>query len=140
MAIIKGIDITIHVNGQALQEYDDSFVDGDQDSKNQREWDGTPYLLTKYVEATSGARFAINAVVPKSAKTSADALKFALVLDGIPINDNNQFMPMRLPDLEDGFWSLLIDGITTETKTGTIVRPYMFSDIKWCEHVRPIRL
>ncbi len=137
MAVLKGIEITIHVDGQALQEYDDIYEDDDQDSTDQRDHDRMPYLMTKYIEATSGARFAIKVVVPKSAKALLGALSFALSLDGFPIESHDMFMPMKLPKLERGVWSRSKDGSTKKTMTGIVKRPFMFSDIKRCEYLFP---
>lgn len=135
MAVLKGIEITIQVNGQALQEYDDISEDDDQGSTGQRNHDSMPYLMTKYIEATTGARFAIDVVVPKSVKVFTDALKFALLLDGSPAKSNGILMSMRLKKIKNGIWSRCEDGPTKETRSGIVKRPFMFSDIKWCEYL-----
>lgn len=134
MAVLKGIGITVQVNGQALQEYDDTFEDDDENSRDQRDHDGMPHRMTKYVEATSSARFAINVVVPKSVKAISDALSFSLLLDGFPVADDDMFMPMRLPDLKNGLWSESEDSSIMVTKAGTVERPFMFSDIECREY------
>jgi hypothetical protein len=135
MAILKGIEVTIRVNGHALQEYDDSFEEGDQNSSNQDDHDGMPYRVSKHIEATSGARFAINVIVPKSAKALLGALTFELSLDGLPVQSHDMFMALKRPDLENGIWSRSKDGSTKVTSSGTVKRPFMFSDIKWCEYI-----
>ncbi len=132
MAILKGIEVTIRVNGHALQEYDDSFEEGDQNSSNQDDHDGLPYRVTKHIEATTGARFAINTIVPKSAKALLDSLHFELSLDGHPVQSDDMFMALRPQHLVHGIWSRCKDGSTKTTSIETVKRLFMFSDIKWC--------
>lgn len=135
MAILKGIEVTIRVNGHALQEYDDSFEVGDQNSSNQDDHDGMPHRVSKHIEATSGARFAINVVVPKSAKALLGALSFKLSLDGHPVQSHDMFMALMPLELKHGIWSHSKDGSTKMTSIETVKRPFMFSDIKWCEYI-----
>ena len=140
MAVIKGIEVTIQVDGQALQEYDD--IDGESpgsltqgssisESEDEDQESATftiPMLTSNYVEAVSGARFTINRVIPESFKKVSDAVSFRVYRDGVFVQKN--IMGMRFSQLRDESWSGLIDGSRQETKSGTLLRPFTFDEIK----------
>lgn len=137
MAILKDIEVTIEVDGQPLQEYDE-IDEGDpenlssaiQDSEDSDEApnDGMPHLMSKYIEATSGARFAIKFVVPKSFKTISETLFFECYLDGSVAED--WLETMRKEELKHDIWRLVVKGSSRETRTGRVLRPFMFNKIK----------
>lgn len=133
MAIFKDVEITIQVEGQALREYDDTDEDDQKEVAQRNDAHDAPLLMSKYVEAVSGARFAISVVVPQSVKAFSDALGFELLVNGLPVGSKDMFMSMRLPNLENGVWSRCKEGSTKVTKAGTVMRPFVFSDIKRCK-------
>lgn len=71
MAILKGLTVSIEVNGKSLHEY--------------RDHDVQEVLLdsiSKYIESASGAAFAIRVSVPQDFSFTSDALGVFLYLDG----------------------------------------------------------
>lgn len=129
MAILEGIEVTIEVDGQPLQEYDEIDEGGHPN-------DSLPLLMSKYVEATSGARFAIRAVVPKSFKALSDALSFKYYLDGSHVED--ELMTMRPSELKRNIWEEVTEGSSKESKTGCVLRPFIFNEIQCSKYYIPI--
>lgn len=68
-----GLEVAVTVNDSPLQEYDD----GDEDS--------APNTVTKYIEAQSGAEFAVTAKFKHPFPTHHD-VKMCLVIDGKYLN------------------------------------------------------
>lgn len=133
MAVIKGINITIQVNGQDLKEYDD--LDQENDDEQPGQEDSMPYLTSKYIEATSGARFDILTVVPKSVKKLSEGLDFEILLDGACVE--GYVMRMRPSRLEHGVWKRCKNGSTKVNSTGRVTGHLVFSEIKFSECFRP---
>ena len=135
MAVLKGIEITVQASDQALQEFDD-IVEDDQSGTYQHDHQsGMPHLVSKYIEATSGARFTIKAVVPNSVKESSDALTIDISVDGSRVEKST--FQMRLSEMVDGIWAYNLRGSRKVTEAGTVRRPWMFSEIKCGEYVKP---
>ena len=75
MAILNGIEATVQVNGHDLEEYDDEEDEGNETNTQ-----------SKYVEASSGASFAILTKIGQSAKSTAgNAFIFHIYIDGVKV-------------------------------------------------------
>ena len=73
MVKFKGIEITVQVAGTNLKEYEDDDEAGNDDGKT----------VAKYVEAASGAPFAVRVRVPRKYKMTSNALAFYISADGM---------------------------------------------------------
>ena len=140
MAVIKDIEVTVKVKGQALQEYDGI----DQDELGSAGYNGNfsqapttkgdhtyriiPDLISKYIEAQSGACFSIHYQVSKSFPTTFDTLSFMTYVDGTCIE--SRLLWMTTTELEGQYWRIECDGITAATQSGTTVKPFMFNEIE----------
>ncbi|CAK4033345.1 Hypothetical predicted protein [Lecanosticta acicola] len=67
---LPGVEVTITVDGQALEEY----LDGDERNE--------PNAVTKFVEATTGKNFEIVYLVRKGTEFRGDCMAFAISVDG----------------------------------------------------------
>ena len=75
MAILKKIEVTIEVEGKPLEEYKDDEEEDKPDS------------ITRYVEATTDAAFAIKTRLKRSFCFPTDSLGFHYKLDGVLVGD-----------------------------------------------------
>lgn len=112
MAIIGHIQAKIIVNRQPLQEHEDEEVE-----------DENPDAVVKYIEATSGAKFGINIIVPMSYIFSSDALLFEISLDGTHVS--GEILRGRPRP-----WDVTFSGVETPDADESYLRPFMFSEIK----------
>lgn len=112
MEIIGDIQAKIIVNRQPLQEHEDEEVE-----------DENPDAVVKYIEATSGAKFGINIIVPMSYRFSSDALLFEISLDGSYVT--SEILPRRPRP-----WDVTFSGLETPNADEHYLRPFMFSEIK----------
>lgn len=115
MEIIGDIQAKIIVNRQPLQEHEDEEVE-----------DENPDAVVKYIEATSGAKFGINIIVPMSYRFSSDALLFEISLDGSYVT--SEILPRRPRP-----WDVTFSGLETPNADEHYLRPFMFSEIKALE-------
>lgn len=89
MAVLRGLKVTIEVDGEALQEYDeeDDFGDDDQyDEDQDADYNPDPDSVTKYVEARSDKAFAIIVKIKRCFEYLTDVLVFEFLLDGKPVD------------------------------------------------------
>lgn len=186
MAVLKDIEVTIQVNGQALQEsHDDDEVEkeklhrsssqsessdesqdettnessGESDSSSEDDGDGEgdqkskdggkrvgehclahegrgggllkenlTSTISKYIEATSNACFAIKIRVPKSAESISDALSVEFRLDGVYVD--KRIIEKRRDRTKDGDIEHCFSGAISQTKKGAFLRPFMFKAIE----------
>ena len=71
MAILENIKVTIDVDGQSLQEYDDA-----------NDVEQGQHATTKFVEAVSNAKFALSATLLDNFNYTSDAIELAFYLEG----------------------------------------------------------
>jgi hypothetical protein len=115
MAILKGIKVTIVVNGQDLHEYND-----DDAGSNTRS------SVLKYIEATSGAEFQIKSSAPKSYKFTSDAVRMETYLDGIDVAATVFRKAEAKPDHA---WNTVLKGARGYGSTGWECRPFTFAEL-----------
>lgn len=116
MAILGKITVEVLVDGKALQEYEDD----DMENEN-------PKSVVKYIEATSGAAFAIQVSVSEPYKIDSDSLTFQIFLDG-----NHSQTPLMIKakhGRKDRSWKRTIAGVTRNGRNDAELKPFMFSDI-----------
>ena len=120
MAIIKGIEASVIIDGRALTEYDDGDAgDGGSDHTSK---------VSKYIEAVSDAEFSISITVPKSYKFEANALCFEPSLDGVRVK-GYLCLKSELKSLHKD-WHETIPGSKVKNGEEWYLRPFKFSDIK----------
>ena len=109
MAILNTLTASVVVNGADLKEYDH---DDDQPE--------TPNSLTRYIEASSGANFAIKYRFDHPLPEGCDGFNVALYLDGTEVED-------VLPHISTTHSSM---GIRELNFGKTVLRKYKFADIE----------
>ena len=119
MAVLGDIEVTVQVDGQDLREF------YDQDGNN------TPdAALSKYIEAVSGARFQIVAIVSTSYRFVSSALGFEIFIDGDPVERG---LIRREMILSRGNNSTHItrtfEGASRFGDSGWELRPFTFTEI-----------
>lgn len=67
---LPGVEITVVVDGEDLHEYQDTDMEDEENT------------VTKYVEAVTGANFAIKIMVPKKFGFEGTCLSFHVLVDG----------------------------------------------------------
>ena len=120
MAILKGIEASVIIDGKALTEYDDEDT-GDGGSDHTSE-------VSKYIEAVSDAEFSMGITVPESYNFVGHALAFELSLDGI----RERVYLCREATLKNlrKDWYMTIAGSKVKNGEGWYLRPFKFEDIK----------
>ena len=117
MPVIKGIDASVKVNGKRLDEYT-CEDEGDNISKR-------PFEMTRYIEANSGANFAITVSYNKVAFGKAysnQALQFDVIVDGTYMDN----VVMRADS------GTLNGRRVWDTMKQASLEKFKFSDIKIC--------
>lgn len=74
--ILPGVEVAITVNGENLQEYTEP--DAQEEER----------VVTKYIEAETGAQFAFKIKVPQGFQFKGDALSIICSADGSMISEN----------------------------------------------------
>ena len=120
MAILKGIEASVVIDGKALTEYDnEDTIDEIFDHTSE---------LSKYIEAVSEAEFGIDITVPQSYNIKADALVFKLSLDGIWVRTlfcrKSKFKSRRRD------WHNTMAGSKVKNGKEWYLRAFKFNDIK----------
>ena len=120
MAILKGIEVSVVIDGKALTEYDDEDI-ADEDSDYTSK-------VSRYVEAVSDAEFSISITVPQSYEFAADAIALRLSLDGVWV----KIALCRRAKLKRlrGDWHSNIAGSDVKNGEEWYLRPFRFDDIK----------
>lgn len=120
MVIFKAIDVNVQVDGQGLQEYED------EDNA-----DPTPNVVTKYVKATSDAKFAISIVLLEAFKFTFDGLLFKLYVEGELLRQ--ALLISWLRDKKYSARSVLLEGRKERKGEQWHLRPFYFTDLHPCE-------
>ena len=120
MAILKGIEVSIVVEGKALTEYDDENTAG-QSPEHASE-------VSKYIEAVSNAEFSIDITVPSSYNFAGDAIAFKLTLDGVFVR-SPLCLKKKVKRLRED-WHKNIAGSDVRDGEKWYLRPFKFNDIK----------
>ena len=111
MAVIKRIEVTVRVNKNNLHEFNDEDSHPDTTS------------ISKYIEASSGVRFEIIAIVPSSYKFASNALGFEASLDGNLVERGLVF------EHQYHNYVYTFRGVTRLSDSGWEIRPYRFAQI-----------
>lgn len=77
MAILKGITVAVTVNGQDLTEHEAEESADDQGTASDS--------LTRYIEATAGANFALRLGAPSPNPYGCQGVSFATYVDGVQV-------------------------------------------------------
>lgn len=109
MAILKDLTTTVIVNGKALAEYRPR----DDDTKD------SASTLTRYIEVTAGAHFALEFAVKTRMRANNKAIVFAASVDEVAVEST------MLYTHDTG----QLCGITALEKGGWTLRRFKFSDI-----------
>lgn len=120
MAILKGIEASVVIDGKALTEYDDEDTLGESSDHTSE--------VSKYIEAVSGAKFSISITVPKSYNFVKDAITFRLSLDGVWVW-TLLCRKARLKNMRED-WHESIAGSKEKCGDEWHLRPFKFEDIK----------
>ena len=120
MAILKGIEVSVVIDGKALAEYDDEDI-ADENPDH-------PSEISKYIEVISDAEFSIDITVPSSYDFAADAISFRLGLDGVSVK-KRLCQKAKLKRLH-GYWHSNIAGSDVKNGEEWYLRPFRFDDIK----------
>ena len=118
MVKFRGIEVTVQVAGVDLKEYEDDDEAGNQDDKT----------VSKYVEAVSGAAFAVKVQVPREYKMTSNALAFYISADGM----KGGYPMMKMTSLEQAGpqgWVNLTTGVRSFVQGQWEQRDWHFSDI-----------
>lgn len=129
ISALRGIQVTIRVNGNPLPEYEDD-EDGEEGSRGPDRI--TPkHKVSKYIESTEGQEFGIGFSVSHPYEMDCPALEFTLTVDG-------QKFAGRIIEKSEynsrGSWAGSRNGINKGKPGETgIFRAFTFSTIKTCE-------
>ena len=120
MAILKGIEVSVVVDGKALTEYDD------EDAANENSDHFSE--VSKYIEAIPDAEFSIDITMSQSYDLMADDLSFRLRLDGVSV----RHVPCTKAELKGRRtnWYKSIPGSKVEDGKECYLRPFKFDAIK----------
>jgi len=80
---LKGIEVTVHVDGQALHEYEDDEAERQPGAIGEYQASKT---VTKYVEAVTGKEFAISIKVRAPYEMDCPTLAFWIMVDGSEVS------------------------------------------------------
>ena len=117
MVVIHDIEVTVQVDGQNLQEYDD-----DEDEV------ATPNEIAKYIQAISNAKFAISIKLLDGFKFASDALVFKVYVDGVLVIE-----PILKKGDRNRTW--LVRGRKEKDGHRTYIRPFYFADLPSREYI-----
>ena len=128
MAILKGIEASVIVDGKALAEYDDEdTLDESPDQTSE---------VSKYIEAVSGAEFSISITVPRSYNFVGNAIALEPSIDGVCVH-NRLCREAILKNLRED-WHMIIAGSRVKNGEKWYQRSFKFDDIKigeTCFHI-----
>lgn len=111
MVTFRDLHVTVRVDDEDLQEYED---------RNE------PYnseVISKYIEAVTGAEFSINIKVPGDYSATSGALKFIVRAGG-------EYIRSLIHRHERGAGELVVSGTKSERAGRWVHQPLVFSDIK----------
>ncbi|TGO50407.1 hypothetical protein BCON_0184g00120 [Botryotinia convoluta] len=102
---VRGIEVTVCADKQALQEYDDDEPEGV--SAEVGGYDRDTKTVSKYIESTTGKVFYIKLEISKAYKLDSPIISFRVFVDGMKIKgvknelDNGQtfMMPFKFSDI-----------------------------------------
>lgn len=77
---IRGIEVTVCVDGQALEEYDDDEFEAESGEIGEHQASRT---VAKYIESCTGKEFSIKIMVNKAYKFDSPNISFELYIDGL---------------------------------------------------------
>jgi hypothetical protein len=121
---IKGIRVTVHVDGQALQEYDDDEIEVKPGDVGEYQASRT---VSKYIEATGDKEFSIHVSIRSPYKMDCPALCFNTYVDGVyipsPLSTKTRYQ-------SKGSFDAKIEGVISGPHGRTILKPFKFSSIK----------
>ena len=120
MAILKGIEVSVVIDGKALTEYDDEDT-ADESPEHASE-------VSKYVKAVSDAEFSIAITVPQSYDFTPKDLAFGLSLDGVSVRNRLWRKAKHKSPNED--WYENIAGSKVKNGEEWYLRPFKFNDVK----------
>ena len=119
--MLKKIEVTIEVKGQKLHEYN-----------NENGGVSNGSSISKYVEATSGAAFAIKISIPKWYNFTSDCICAHVYLDGNYM-ENVLFIKTNVKQSKYMDVEKVMDGVTTYGNSGWQKRPFTFAEITLCK-------
>jgi hypothetical protein len=121
---IKGIEVTVRVDGQALQEYDDDEIKVEPGEVGEYQASRT---VSKYIEAAGDKEFSIHMSIGSPYKMDCPALYFATFVDGVelpsPVCTKTRYQSGNSLDTK-------IEGVKSGPHGRTILKPFKFSSIK----------
>ena len=120
MAILKGIEVSVVIDGKALTEYDD------EDAANENP--DHPSEVSKYIEAVPDAEYSVDITMSQSYDLTADGLSFSLSLDGVSVR-KPVCRKAKLKRLRKA-WYKRVSGSKVENGEEWYLRPFKFNDIK----------
>ncbi|TGO59954.1 hypothetical protein BOTNAR_0153g00080 [Botryotinia narcissicola] len=81
---LRGIEVTVCVDKQALQEYDDDEPEGVP--AEVEGFDKATKMVSRYIESTTGKVFCIKIDITKAYKVDSPSLSFHFFVDGISVH------------------------------------------------------
>ncbi|KAH9207285.1 hypothetical protein DL95DRAFT_396184 [Leptodontidium sp. 2 PMI_412] len=121
---VPGLEVTVHVDGQQAQEYDDD--EGEPAVLGAVGWYQAARTVRKYVESISDKEFLVQLSLDRSFKFDCPTLSCELSIDGKIVRS-----PVIYRKHQDSF-TLDIDGIKTSAGDGkrALLKPFKFSKIE----------
>ncbi|THX60033.1 hypothetical protein D6D06_01596 [Aureobasidium pullulans] len=107
---LPGVEITVVVDGEDLHEYQDTDMEDEENT------------VTKYVEAVTGANFAIKACVSQQFKYEGDCLNIRVAVDGLFVSS-----PLIEPGDTSKISTSLVDGVIVGDEN---IRKLRFSELE----------
>ncbi|KAF7888086.1 uncharacterized protein EAF02_002627 [Botrytis sinoallii] len=118
---VRGIEVTVCVDKQALQEYDDH--EPECVSAEAGGYDKATKTVSKYIESTTGNVFYVNLEIRKAYKFDSPNISFQVFVDGMKVCS-------RHCGKKDAPLTKKMKGVTDELENGKVfLMPLKFSDI-----------
>ncbi|KAF7939035.1 uncharacterized protein EAE98_001371 [Botrytis deweyae] len=118
---VRGIEVTVCVDKQALQEYDDN--EPECVSAEAGGYDKATKTVSKYIESTTGNLFYVNLEISKAYKFDSPNISFHVFVDGMKVCSKNC-------GKKDAPLTKEVKGVRDELENGKFfLMPLKFSDI-----------
>ncbi|KAF5871951.1 uncharacterized protein Bfra_008978 [Botrytis fragariae] len=118
---VRGIEVTVCADRQALQEYDDDEPEGV--SAEVEGYDKATKTASKYIESITGKVFYIKLEISKAFKFDSPIISFHVFVDGMKVRSKHcgkKHVPLAMN----------VKGVKNELDNGqTFMMPFKFSDI-----------
>lgn len=115
LEFVPGIEVTVCIDGEPLQEYEDEGAEDDDKS------------IIRYIEATSDKAFALELRVGPPYVFDCPTLGFTVHVDG---KEANSPLLEKKVYLLNKTWTYLVDGVNSRERGRNVIRAFKFSELK----------